>query len=197
MEKDAEAVHGDRAQGHRHARDFRGHADVEEPGIRAVGDALNHAGPVHVPLHEVPAEAVEKRPNTDPTADARDYLVIGQEREFIASPLGLLVGVFMLMALFAFATRGSAAAPAPQAIEPTPEAPTPPPRQDRGGQLLAVLNKLTPAVKAALGNPERIFAADDGAWRYIFLTACIPGVLFTIAGLLVSESPRWLFRRIR
>ena len=30
-------------------------------------------------------------------------LVIGQEREFIASPLGLLVGLFMLMALFSFA----------------------------------------------------------------------------------------------
>jgi hypothetical protein len=30
-------------------------------------------------------------------------LVIGQEREFIASPLGLLVGLFLLMALFSFA----------------------------------------------------------------------------------------------
>ena len=30
-------------------------------------------------------------------------LVIGQEREFIASPLGLLVGLFMLVALFSFA----------------------------------------------------------------------------------------------
>lgn len=53
------------------------------------------------------------------------------------------------------------------------------------------------AVKAALGDPEKIFAADDAAWRHIFLTACIPGVLFTIAGMLVSESPRWLFRRQR
>ena len=53
------------------------------------------------------------------------------------------------------------------------------------------------AVKAALGDPEKIFTADDAAWRYIFLTACVPGVLFTIAALLVSESPRWLFRRTR
>ena len=53
------------------------------------------------------------------------------------------------------------------------------------------------AVKAALGDPEMIFAADDAAWRHIFLTACIPGVLFTIAAMLVSESPRWLFRRHR
>ncbi|MDQ3249620.1 MAG: O-antigen ligase family protein, partial [Chloroflexota bacterium] len=30
-------------------------------------------------------------------------LIIGQEREFIASPLGLLVGLFMLMAIFSFA----------------------------------------------------------------------------------------------
>jgi hypothetical protein len=30
-------------------------------------------------------------------------LVIGQEREFLASPLGLLVGLFMVMALFSFA----------------------------------------------------------------------------------------------
>jgi len=53
------------------------------------------------------------------------------------------------------------------------------------------------AVKAALGDPEKIFAADDAAWRYIFLTACIPGVLFTLAAMIVSESPRWLFRRKR
>jgi MFS family permease len=53
------------------------------------------------------------------------------------------------------------------------------------------------AVKAALGDPEKIFAADDAAWRYIFLTACIPGVLFTFAASIVSESPRWLFRRNR
>lgn len=53
------------------------------------------------------------------------------------------------------------------------------------------------AVKAALGDPEKIFAADDAAWRYIFLTACVPGVLFTVAAMMVSESPRWLFRRHR
>ena len=44
------------------------------------------------------------------------------------------------------------------------------------------------AVKAALGDPEKIFAADDSAWRHIFLTACIPGVLFTIAAVLVSAT---------
>lgn len=53
------------------------------------------------------------------------------------------------------------------------------------------------AVKAALGDPEGIFAADDSAWRNMFLTACIPGVLFTLAALFLKESPRWLFRRHR
>jgi MFS transporter, SP family, solute carrier family 2 (myo-inositol transporter), member 13 len=53
------------------------------------------------------------------------------------------------------------------------------------------------AVKAALGDPEIIFAADDAAWRNIFLTACVPGILFTLVVLTVKESPRWLFRRHR
>ncbi len=53
------------------------------------------------------------------------------------------------------------------------------------------------AVKAAAGNPDLVFAADDSAWRHIFLTACVPGILFTLAALMVKESPRWLFRRNR
>ena len=31
----------------------------------------------------------------------------------------------------------------------------------------------------------------------MFLTACIPGVFFTLAALFLKESPRWLFRRHR
>lgn len=53
------------------------------------------------------------------------------------------------------------------------------------------------AVKAAAGNPELIFAADDSAWRHMFLTACVPGILFTLAAFMLKESPRWLFRRNR
>lgn len=53
------------------------------------------------------------------------------------------------------------------------------------------------AVKAAAGDAERVFAADDSAWRNMFLTACIPGVFFTLAALFLKESPRWLFRRHR
>lgn len=53
------------------------------------------------------------------------------------------------------------------------------------------------AVLAAAGDAEKIFKADNDAWRHIFLTACVPGVLFSGLALLASESPRWLFRRRR
>lgn len=53
------------------------------------------------------------------------------------------------------------------------------------------------AVKAAAGNADLIFKADDAAWRSIFLTACVPGALFSALALIASESPRWLFRRNR
>ena len=53
------------------------------------------------------------------------------------------------------------------------------------------------AVAAAAGNPNLIFAADDKAWRYMFLVAAIPGVIFTFGALFLKESPRWLFRRKR
>jgi len=52
-------------------------------------------------------------------------------------------------------------------------------------------------VAAAAGNPDLIFAADDKAWRYMFLVAAVPGVLFTFGALFLKESPRWLFRRKR
>jgi SP family myo-inositol transporter-like MFS transporter 13 len=47
---------------------------------------------------------------------------------------------------------------------------------------------------ATLGDPARLFAFKDTAWRGIFWVSMPPGVLFIIGGLLVSESPRWLFR---
>jgi MFS family permease len=53
------------------------------------------------------------------------------------------------------------------------------------------------AVQAAAGDSNLIFAADDAAWRSIFLTACVPGALFVALGLIARESPRWLFRRNR
>ena len=48
---------------------------------------------------------------------------------------------------------------------------------------------------AKLGDPERLFAFKDSAWRSIFWLSLPPGILFVIGSSLVAESPRWLFRR--
>jgi SP family myo-inositol transporter-like MFS transporter 13 len=48
---------------------------------------------------------------------------------------------------------------------------------------------------AKLGDPARLFAFKDTAWRGIFWVSLPPGILFVIGSLMVSESPRWLFRR--
>ena len=48
---------------------------------------------------------------------------------------------------------------------------------------------------AKLGDAEKLFAFKDTAWRGIFWVSLPPGILFVIGGCLVSESPRWLFRR--
>lgn len=53
------------------------------------------------------------------------------------------------------------------------------------------------AVKAAAGDTAKIFAVDSAAWRYMFLTAAIPGLLYTIGTLFLKESPRWLLQRNR
>jgi len=48
---------------------------------------------------------------------------------------------------------------------------------------------------ARLGDPARLFAFKGTAWRSIFWVSLPPGILFVIGSLMVSESPRWLFRR--
>ncbi|MGA3088097.1 MAG: MFS transporter [Terriglobales bacterium] len=48
---------------------------------------------------------------------------------------------------------------------------------------------------AKLGDPARLFAFKDTAWRSIFWVSLPPGLLFVIGSFMVSESPRWLFRR--
>ncbi len=48
---------------------------------------------------------------------------------------------------------------------------------------------------AKLGDPAKLFAFKDTAWRSIFWVSLPPGILFVIGSLMVSESPRWLFRR--
>jgi MFS transporter, SP family, solute carrier family 2 (myo-inositol transporter), member 13 len=46
-----------------------------------------------------------------------------------------------------------------------------------------------------LSDPAQLFAFKDTAWRSIFWVSLPPGILFVIGSLMVSESPRWLFRR--
>lgn len=48
---------------------------------------------------------------------------------------------------------------------------------------------------AKLAEPARLFAFKDTAWRSIFWVSLPPGILFVIGSFMVSESPRWLFRR--
>jgi MFS family permease len=48
---------------------------------------------------------------------------------------------------------------------------------------------------ARLGDSAKLFAFKDTAWRSIFWVSLPPGILFVIGSLMVSESPRWLFRR--
>jgi MFS transporter, SP family, solute carrier family 2 (myo-inositol transporter), member 13 len=48
---------------------------------------------------------------------------------------------------------------------------------------------------AKLGDSAKLFAFKDTAWRSIFWVSLPPGILFVIGSFMVSESPRWLFRR--
>jgi MFS transporter, SP family, solute carrier family 2 (myo-inositol transporter), member 13 len=50
-------------------------------------------------------------------------------------------------------------------------------------------------VVAQAGNAAALFAFKNQAWRRIFWVSLPPGVLFVAGSLLVSESPRWLYRR--
>ena len=50
---------------------------------------------------------------------------------------------------------------------------------------------------AKMGDPVKLLAFKDTAWRSIFWVSLPPGVLFVIGSLIVSESPRWLHRRSR
>ena len=47
---------------------------------------------------------------------------------------------------------------------------------------------------AKLGDPIKLFAFKDTAWRSIFWVSLPPGILFVIGSFMVAESPRWLFR---
>ena len=53
------------------------------------------------------------------------------------------------------------------------------------------------AVEAAAGDVAKILAIQDHAWRNMFISSIYPAVVFFIVAIIVSESPRWLFRRGR
>jgi MFS family permease len=51
------------------------------------------------------------------------------------------------------------------------------------------------AAVAQASDATALFAFKDQAWRRIFWVSLPPGLLFVLGSLLVSESPRWLFRK--
>jgi MFS family permease len=55
------------------------------------------------------------------------------------------------------------------------------------------------AVRHLPGEEQQrlLFAVKDHAWRTIFWSCLLPGLVFTGGVLLISESPRWLVRRGR
>lgn len=61
-----------------------------------------------------------------------------------------------------------------------------------GRHYTAGVEALAPAAEAAA-----LKAAQDAAWRAMFLSALWPGLVFLGGSLLVTESPRWLLRRGR
>jgi MFS transporter, SP family, solute carrier family 2 (myo-inositol transporter), member 13 len=46
-----------------------------------------------------------------------------------------------------------------------------------------------------LGNPDALHIFEGQGWRDIFWVSLPPGLIFVIGSLMVTESPRWLFRR--
>lgn len=63
--------------------------------------------------------------------------------------------------------------------------------------LIGIYYSYRVAAVAHAGDAAALFAFKDQAWRRIFWVSLPPGVLFIAGALLVSESPRWLFRKGR
>jgi len=51
------------------------------------------------------------------------------------------------------------------------------------------------AIAAAAGNAALIKAAQNHAWRGMFLSVIYPGLIFFLGAFFLSESPRWLLRK--
>ncbi len=59
----------------------------------------------------------------------------------------------------------------------------------------AWLGGIESAVEKGTATAAQLFAAKNLAWRSIFWVSLPPGILFVIGAFIVSESPRWLFRK--
>jgi SP family myo-inositol transporter-like MFS transporter 13 len=53
------------------------------------------------------------------------------------------------------------------------------------------------AIALAAGSPVLIHAAQNHAWRGMFLSVIYPGLLFFAGAFFLSETPRWLLRKGR
>jgi MFS transporter, SP family, solute carrier family 2 (myo-inositol transporter), member 13 len=53
------------------------------------------------------------------------------------------------------------------------------------------------AVAVAAANPALIRAAENHAWRGMFLAVIYPGLLFFAGAFMLSETPRWLLRQAK
>lgn len=52
-------------------------------------------------------------------------------------------------------------------------------------------------IALAAGHPAQVIAAENHAWRSMFLAIIYPGLIFFGGSIFLGESPRWLFRRGR
>ena len=66
-----------------------------------------------------------------------------------------------------------------------------------GAALIGIYYSYRVAAVGRSSDAATLFAFKNQAWRRIFWVSLPPGVLFALGALMVSESPRWLFRRGR
>ena len=62
---------------------------------------------------------------------------------------------------------------------------------------LYYIHQAEAVISAAAGNADLIRAAQNHAWRGMFLAVIYPGTAFFIGAFFLSETPRWLFRKGR
>ncbi len=66
-----------------------------------------------------------------------------------------------------------------------------------GAALIGIYYSYRVAAVTRTADAATVFAFKDQSWRRIFWVSLPPGLLFVLGSLLVSESPRWLFRKGR